>query len=177
MSEPRAKPAHRHRAKLAPAAAALALLCLLTPVSAHAGSSIGSREKIGLGVAAGSLGIGPSAKFYWAPKRAVQAVIGLDLDGPIALSVDAVWQFGPAMRDFPGRFFVDIGPGVGVLIKDDGIGGSVTSLALSLVAEVGFHFSVVPLEVVLGWRPTWRRSDSGRNLTPVQGAGGIRWYF
>lgn len=177
MSGSPANVARGRRTSVTSAAAAVALLCLLAPGVARAGSSIGTRDKIGLGVAAGSLGIGPSAKFYWAPKRAVQAVIGWDPGGPVALSVDAVWQFGPAMRDFPGRFFVDVGPGVGVLIKDDGIGGSVTSLALSLVAEVGFHFRIVPLEVVLGWRPTWRKADSGRSLTPVQGAGGIRWYF
>ncbi|MCB9738232.1 MAG: hypothetical protein H6747_03120 [Deltaproteobacteria bacterium] len=76
MSGSPANVARGRRTPLTSAAAVVALLCVLAPGIASAGSSIGTREKIGLGVAAGSLGVGASAKFYWAPKRAVQAVIG-----------------------------------------------------------------------------------------------------
>lgn len=183
MHQPLPCPEARRRAT-APRPLRSALLAALTTTlllglasPATAASPIGSRHRIGVGVAAGPLGVGPSAKFYWARNRAVQGVFGWYPGGAWSLAVDAVWEFGPAMRDFPGAFFFGIGPGVGVLMADDGLGGNTALAAISLVAEIGFHFRVVPLELVLGWRPTWRNTSGGRNVTTQVGAGGVRWYF
>lgn len=159
----------------------LAALCLLTglllPAVATAGSPIGESRRIGVGVAAGSITTGPSVKFYYGSRRALQTVLGVSLDGIHSVSLDGVWEFGPAMRDFPGRFFVGVGPGVGLRWVGDGLGGSTTLATISLVAEVGFHFRVVPLELTLGWRPTWSTNQTGRSVTANYGSGGIRWYF
>lgn len=176
-------PAVRRRLPVHPCPRALILACvtalgllLAAPPRASA-APIGQGNNIGVGVAAGSLSVGPSLKYYWARNRALQAVLGYYPGGAMSLTVDALWEFGPASRGGSGRPHFGIGPGIGLLSTSTGFGGTNSLAAISLVLEGGWHFSAFPLELVIGWRPTWLSRSTSTSTFARYGSGGVRWYF
>ena len=172
----RSAPLISRTSRLALVAIALCVAAAWSPRAASA-AQIGQGNNIGIGIAAGSLSIGPSLKYYWARTRAVQAVLGYYPSGAYSLSVDALWEFGPSTRGGPGRPHFGIGPGVGILSSSTGFGGTNSIAAISLVLEGGWHFGAFPLELIIGWRPTWLSNSNGNSSIARYGSGAVRWYF
>lgn len=134
-------------------AALLGLVLALAPAEGTA-QEIGAGKQIGVGLGWGTFAAGLTGKYYLSTRSALQAHLGSsfsvghhDHDSGLGLSVDYVWEPSSLATAPAGRLFWGIGGG-GAVFSDEGGG-----LAVNGVAELGWHFAPVPIELVLDYRP------------------------
>lgn len=151
---------------------------LLFSMQAQATDDIGTERKLGLGLGGGSLANGITGKLYLSPNTAVQGVLGqfgnYGTNSGISMSADFIQEIGSlAEVDDVGRLFWGVGAGAGLVLS-----GDVTSIGVSGVVEIGWHFERFPLEVTTDWRPTMYLSDGPlTGLYFRYGGGAIRYFF
>lgn len=148
-------------------AAALFGFVFLAPATGQA-QQIGAGKNIGLGLGWGTFAAGITGKFYMDSTSAIQGHLGStaeighyghyhnhDHDAHdhhhgegLGLSIDYVYEPNALATAPAGRLFWGIGGG-GAIFGGGGHGG----LAINGVAELGWQFSQVPIELVLDYRP------------------------
>lgn len=140
--------------------AACTALFLMVPSTAFAqggfddGGTIGQGKNFGIGVGGGSIVSGLTLKGYFSEDLAGQLFIGgagaygypgygFGLDG------DIVAEFPITEAEGVGELFFGLGGGGGLYFNTFYGAGSV-----NLVAELGWHFTEIPIELVIDYRPT-----------------------
>jgi hypothetical protein len=163
--------------------AACAAALLMLPSTAFAqgdyesSGQIGQGKNVGIGLGGGSIVSGLTLKGYFSDKLAGQLFLGgagawgyggfgFGIDG------DIVYEFATiAEADGVGRLFLGAGGGAGFIANPFFSAGSVNALF-----EMGWHFTEVPIELVIDYRPTFY--FGGFNTLRFAGPGGfIPWGF
>jgi hypothetical protein len=152
------------------------VICLGAPTSEAARADSFARVgRIGVGVGGGTLANGLSAKFYVAPRTALQAVLGLSHWG-LSFSGDFIKEFRPFVRTPVGDMFAGVGVGAG-LVRYRDFNDEADVVGISGILELGWHFNEVPLELILDWRPTYYFGDFIGGFFFGGGGGAIRWFL
>lgn len=147
--------------------ASLFAALLLIPATGTA-QGTGGGGNFGLGLGKGTLASGITGKYYLSADTALQGHIGYtpgwswgrcgrgrydyDCRGyyGFGLNVDYMYTFSNLVEGGAGRLFAS-GGGGGAISSVGPYGGG--ALAINGVLELGWHFSEVPIELVLDWRP------------------------
>lgn len=156
--------------------ATFVVLAVATP--ARAERPIHSSGRFGIGLGGGTISNGLSAKYYMTAGTAIQANLGsygnggdrADFGG-FAASADFLLERGPLTTT--GYFSLDwsFGLGAGVGVRD-----SNTGIAAAGVLGLELNFTVIPIDLVLEYRPTLGISPDV-DFEPVDFSGHLRFYF
>ncbi|MBP48175.1 MAG: hypothetical protein CMH53_09590 [Myxococcales bacterium] len=153
---------------------ALAVVLLAMVPASLSAHQIGTKKRIGLGIASGNLINGFSPKYYFRRNLAVQANLGVwgQFDA-VGASVDVLYTlpFRPALGSL-GRLQFNLGGGAMFYLKN----GEANIPAVNLAAELGLHLRGLPIEVIFGWRPQYRFGIQTGD-TPVGLGGALRFYL
>ncbi len=159
---------------------ALGLMWVAAPSDASAQGSghdkIGKQFKTGIGLGAGTLTSGLTLKHYLAPHIAVQAVLGRHYSYGTSFGVDGVVDIAPLWRPPAGTLAFGLGAGVGMFFYGGGA-SSEALIAVSGIAQLSFHFSELPLEVVIDARPSFFLGDYVSGLSYDRGGAAVRYFF
>lgn len=156
-------------------------------------SGIGAGQ-IGLGLGKGTLASGLTGKFYMSPGTALQAHAGYtagwgwgscrggrgryDYDCGsyygFGLNVDMLGNVAHLVNASAGRLSVNVGGG-GALSSGGPFGTGL--FAANGVAELGWHFSAVPVELAADWRPFIGFGSGGAFFSLFDFGFSARWYF
>lgn len=171
---------NRTASLLSLAAVALFGFAFLSPAPAQS-QEIGAGKDIGVGLGWGTFAAGLTGKYYMGPNSALQGHLGSTYvigyhdrgyhgyhdhdhgrfrDRGIGLSIDYVWEPAPIATAPAGRLFGGIGGG-GAIFNIPYESHSHGGLAVNGVAEIGWQFSPVPIEVVLDYRPYIAFAEGG----------------
>lgn len=137
---------------------------------------VGKDLTVGVGLSAGSVLSGLSAKLYVGEDFALQLCAGVFRNSGFGLGADAILEARPKWAPLQQRLFFGGGVG-GAGISYTAGSDSATLIALSAVIEVGWQMQEVPLEFVIDARPTWIIGDALAGAQVVSGGAAIRWYF
>lgn len=143
-------------------------------------TEIGTSKTTGIGISAGTLAGGLSAKFYRENDMALQVTVGSYTNnwaGNLLVAADLTTNITTLFQDAAGQLLVNVGAGGAVVMYNiAGISGG--SLGANAILGLVWQFSDLPLEMTLDWRPTILIGEfyySGINL---YGNGlGIRYFF
>ena len=137
---------------------------------------VGKDLNVGVGLSAGNLLSGVSAKLYLDDDVALQMCLGAYVHSGFGVGLDGTLEARPRWAVLQNRLFWVGGigvAGVSYTVATD----SATLLAVSAIVEVGWQLQDLPLEFVLEARPYWVFGDKDAGAHPVSGGGSIRWYF
>ena len=137
--------------------------------------------ELGVGLGAGTLATGVTAKYFFNSRNALQALVGVYgslLFGGRGYSggVDYIREMPTLLRGNAATVNWNFGAGAGV-ISYSHQRQDATLFSLSGVLGLGVQFRGAPLEVVAEWRPsvTFGQYQAGAKLSESGGA--LRWYF
>ena len=162
------------------ACAALAALALAATPAAADNKPIHNAGRIGIGLGGGTIANGLSGKYYTGAKFAFQANLGtvggrggdrFKDNGGIAVSLDGLVENGPLTTTE--HFSLDWSYGLGVGF---GSHNDATAIAVAGVVGLELNLTVIPLDVVLEYRPQLGL-DPDVEFDPVDFSGHIRFYF
>lgn len=155
---------------------ALGLMWVAAPSDAVARDKIGNELKLGVGLGGGTLTSGLTLKYYVAPHLAVQAIFGRHYSYGNSLGVDGIFDVAPLWQPQEGTLAFGLGAGVGIYLYDS-VGRSESLIAVSAIGQLSFHFSAIPLELVLDIRPSFFVGDFVSGVSWTRGGGAIRYFF
>lgn len=165
-------------------AALFAVGMLMLPADGNA-QEIGNGKNFGLGVAGGNYYSSLTGKYYLDQKSAIQGFLTIGYFGGYGIAADYVYEFTTLANPSPGRLFLGAGGGAGLF----GGGYDYAALTINGVLELGWHFTEVPLELVVDVRPTFGfgfgpNAAYGYGARPyraggfgIGSVGAIRFYF
>lgn len=154
-----------------------AILLMSTPAAAD--KPIHAAGRFGLGVGGGTISNGLSGKYYMTGATALQFNVGTfgggegrykDMGG-FAVSADFLLERGPLTTT---EFFSldwSFGLGAGVGVRNDN-----TGIAAAGVLGLELNFTVIPIDLVLEYRPTLAIQPDV-DLDLVDFSGHLRFYF
>ena len=137
---------------------------------------VGKDLAVGVGLTAGSVLSGLSAKLYVGEDFALQLCAGVFRNSGFGIGADATLEARPKWAPLQQRLFFGGGVGAAGISYTAGR-DSATLIGLSAVVEVGWQMQDLPLEFVIDARPTWVIGDLLAGAQVVSGGGSIRWYF
>jgi hypothetical protein len=70
----------------------------------------------------------------------------------------------------------ELGAGLGIYLYDS-VGSSEALIAVSAIGQLSFHFSAIPLELVLDIRPPFFLGDFVCGVSWTRGGGAMRYLF
>ena len=149
-------------------------------------SEVGSSRRFGLGLALGAP-TGVDMKYFFSPRHAIEAVIGVGFFGGSGLSVHVDYKATLAVLTRQSGFELPLYLGVGVRFGywfsngarrywgDKHYYGSQIGLGVRVPWGIAFHLNKVPVDVFLEIAP-------GLGVVPgvgvfIEGAVGARYYF
>jgi hypothetical protein len=148
----------------------LSLGLSLAAAPAQAGT-IGTTSRTGLGLGGGTFTSGVTVKHYLREGVAVQGVAGIGYGA--TLGADLVKEFPALVSVEEGELFWGVGGGAAIVTY-----GRAGLLGIAGVAELGWHFEDVPVEIVVDWRPVFVTGDALiSGFGGIGGAGAVRYYF
>lgn len=156
----------------------LALILAITGIlsfaaidDASAASPIRQGGNFGFGLGGGTGASGLSFKYFMGDASAVQANVGFLYSNGLSVSADYIIELPEFFSHEVLNIGAGIGPGVGVAVADNYFGAAVSG-ALGLE----FNFNVIPIDLVLEWRPALAIVPSV-HFYPVGFTGHIRVYL
>ncbi len=143
-------------------------------------TEIGTSKTTGIGVSAGTLSGGLSAKIYRDNGMAIQGTLGSYTAywaNSLLLTTDIITEVTTLFQEEAGRLLVTAGAGGSALMVSFA-GTSGLALGVNGVAGLAWHFSDIPLEMTLEWRPTIVLGDQFFSGIYINGnALAIRYFF
>jgi hypothetical protein len=155
---------------------------LAAAAPALAGDSPRQSGKLGLGVGAGTLNSGLSAKYFVSPEFAFQGVVGVwglgrGTGSAIGLSAEFLVEMPTLHEQEELEIAWNIGAGPFIAVQDSSFGPSdVLWLGASGVLGVELNFKVVPIDFVLEYRPSILVVPDFY-ISLVDFGGHVRFYF